>query len=85
MVGAIVAANVLTDSAALPLVCAAAGLLALGALFRDRIEAAAGAALALLALTLALVAPDEPGTWALLGLGVVLTAAGLAGRARDGA
>lgn len=83
MIGGIVAANVLTDSAAAPLHVAAAGTVALGVLLHDRIEVAAGAAIAAVASALLLADPERPGGWAALGLAVVLVLAGLAGRARD--
>jgi len=85
LIAGVVAANVLTDgdaSAFAPTYVGAAGTLAMGAVLRDRIEIAAGAAIALVATAVAVSSPGEPGAWANLGLGIALLVAGLVGRER---
>jgi hypothetical protein len=81
----VVAANVLTEgdaNAYAPAYVGAAGTLALGAVLRDRVELAAGLAIAAVATAVALVSPDEPGSWSNLGVGLSLLVAGLVGRER---
>jgi hypothetical protein len=85
LIAGVVAANVLTDgdaNAFAPTYVGAAGTLAMGVVLRDRVELAAGAAIALVATAVALLAPGRPGAWANLGLGLVLLVAGLVGRER---
>ena len=67
--------------AAMPLYAAAAGLTGFAVLWGDAREAAAAAGIALVATAVLVASPETPGVWANLGLGVVLLAAGLAGRA----
>jgi hypothetical protein len=81
----VVAANVLAEghaSAFAPTYVGAAGTLALGVVLRDRVELAAGLAIALVATAVAVTSPAEPGAWANLGLGLSLLVAGLVGRER---
>ncbi len=81
----VVAANVLAEgdaSAFAPTYVGAAGTLALGVVLRDRVELAAGLAIALVATAVAVTDPAEPGAWANLGLGLALLVAGLVGRER---
>lgn len=78
MIAGIVVLNSVADAG---LFAGAAGMVALGYVLRDRIEAAAGVALAVVAAAVLLLDPTEPGIWGNLGLGLVLVAAGLAGRA----
>jgi hypothetical protein len=85
LIAGVVAANVLTDgdaNAFAPTYVGAAGTLAMGVVLRDRIELAAGAAIALVATAVAVLSPDQPGAWANLGLGLSLLVAGLVGRER---
>jgi hypothetical protein len=85
LVAGVVAANVLAEgeaSAFAPTYVGAAGTLALGVVLRDRVELAAGIAIALVATAVAVTSPAEPGAWANLGLGVSLFVAGLVGRER---
>lgn len=58
----------------------AAGWLALAALYRDALMAAAAAGLAAVALALLAAAPDHAGLWAQGAMGALLITAGLAGR-----
>jgi hypothetical protein len=88
MIAGIVGANALIDgdtAGVVALYPAATGTLALGALLRDRVEAVAGAVLAVLATALLAADPSDPWTWAALGLGLTMAGAGLAGRARAAA
>jgi hypothetical protein len=81
----VVAANALAEgdaSAFAPTYVAAAGTLALGAVLRDRIELAAGMAIALVATAVAVIMPSDAGAWANLGVGLSLLGAGLVGRER---
>jgi hypothetical protein len=81
----LVVANVLTDgiaSAYVPLYVGAAGAIAVGVVLRDRIEIAAGLAIAAVATAILLGSPDDPGSWANLGVGLSLLVAGLVGRER---
>lgn len=83
LVAGVVAANVLAEGeASAPTYVGAAGTLALGVVLRDRVELAAGIAIALVATAVAVTSPAEPGAWANLGLGVSLFVAGLVGRER---
>ena len=85
LVVGVVAANVLAEgeaSAYAPTYVGAAGTLALGVVLRDRVELAAGVAIALVATAVAVFSPAEPGAWANLGLGLSLLVAGLVGRER---
>jgi hypothetical protein len=85
LIAGVVAANVLTDgdaNAFAPTFVGAAGTLAMGVVLRDRVELAAGAAIALVATAVAVVSPSQPGAWANLGLGLALLVAGLVGRER---
>ena len=85
LVVGVVAANVLAEgdaSAFAPTYVGAAGTLALGVVLRDRVELAAGLAIALVATAVAVTSPSEPGAWANLGVGVSLLVAGLVGRER---
>lgn len=85
LVAGIVLANVLTDGDArafAPLYVGAAATVAMGVLLRDRVELAAGAAIALVATGVAVLSPSDPGIWGNLGLGVALLVAGLVGRGR---
>jgi hypothetical protein len=80
LIAGVVLANALTDgdaNAVAPLYVGAAAAVALGQLLGDRIELAAGAAIALVATAVAAVSPSYPGVWGNLGLGVVLVVAGL--------
>ena len=85
LVVGVVAANMLAEglaSAYAPVYVGAAGAIAMGILLRDRIEIAAGLAIAAVATAIVLVSPDQPGSWANLGVGLSLLAAGLVGRER---
>jgi hypothetical protein len=81
----VVLANALTDgdaNAAAPLYVGAACTVALGHVLHDRIELAAGVAIAAVATAVVALDPSEPGIWGNFGLGLALFAAGVAGRAR---
>lgn len=81
----VVFANVLTTgdaNAFAPLYVGAAAALAMGVVLRDRVELAAGAAIAVIATAVAVFSPPDPGIWGNFGLGVALVAAGLVGRER---
>ncbi len=85
LVVGVVAANVLAEgdaSAFAPTYVAAAGIVALGVVLRDRVELAAGVAIALVATAVAVIGPADPGAWANLGVGLSLFVAGLVGRER---
>jgi len=66
--------------AAMPLYAAAAALTGFAVLWGDASEGAAAAGIALVATAVLVVSPETPGVWANLGLGIVLLAAGVAGR-----
>jgi hypothetical protein len=78
ILAAIVAAAILLDGDVVMFV-AAAGTLAVGLLLRDRLEIAAGLAIAAVGAAILAVDPGEPWLWGNLGLGLALLAAGLAG------
>jgi hypothetical protein len=83
MFAGIVAANIFTTelaNAVMPLSVAALGIVALGLYLRDRIDVAAGIAVAVVATAIAAIGPEHPGQWGNLGIAVVLVVAGLAGR-----
>jgi hypothetical protein len=84
LLAGVIAANLLTgtEDAFVPTYVGAAGTLAMGVVLRDRIELAAGVAIALVATAVAISGPEPPGAWANLGLGVSLLVAGLVGRER---
>ena len=85
LIAGVVAANVLAEgdaSAYAPTYVGAAGTVAMGLVLRDRVELAAGVAIALVATAVALLSPEMPGAWANLGLGLSLLVAGLVGRER---
>jgi hypothetical protein len=88
MFAGIVAANALIDgetAGVIALYPAAVGTLALAALLRDPVEAAAGVALTVVAAAVLAADPAHPWPWAALGLGLTMLIAGLAGRAREAA
>lgn len=66
-----------------PFVVAAVGVLAIAALLRDPVEAALGAGLTSLAAVLVVTSPDGSVAWAVLALGVMSLAAGVAGGLRE--
>jgi hypothetical protein len=84
LLAGVIAANLLTGeaNAYAPTYVGAAGTLAMGAVLRDRVELAAGVAIALVATAVAVLSPEDPGAWANLGLGLSLLVAGLIGRGR---
>jgi hypothetical protein len=79
MVAGIAIVNRLTDVEVAGLYVGAAAAVAIGAVLRDPIEAAAGVGIALVATAVILVDPAEPWVWGNLGLGAVLVASGVAG------
>lgn len=85
LVAGVVLANVLTDgdaNAFAPLYVGAAATVGMGVLLRDRVELAAGVAIALVATGVAVLSPSDAGIWGNLGLGIALLVAGLLGRGR---
>jgi K+ transporter len=85
LVAGVVLANVLTEgdaNAYAPLYVGAAATIAMGLVLDDRIELAAGAAIALVATGIVVLSPTDPGIWGNLGLGLALLVAGLVGRER---
>lgn len=82
IVGVVLANALGSGNAAAPLYVGAACTVALGLVLHDRIELAAGVAIAAVATAVIALDPSEPGIWGNFGLGLALLAAGLAGRER---
>jgi hypothetical protein len=76
----VVLANLLIEAPLAPLVLAVLALLAYGYVLRDPFELAAGGGLWIALVAIALLDPSSPGAWGNGALGVILLAAGIAGR-----
>ena len=76
----VVLANLLIEAPLAPLVLAVLALLAYGYVLRDPFELAAGGGLGIALVAIALLDPSSPGAWGNGALGVILLAAGIAGR-----
>jgi hypothetical protein len=82
-VAGVIVINRLTDDDAAWAYAVAAGWLAIGAVYRDPLMTAAGAALGVIATGLIAVEPGHAGLWAQLVLALLLIAVGLAQRASE--
>jgi cellobiose-specific phosphotransferase system component IIC len=85
LLAGVIAANALFGGgdlqAVMPLYAGAAGAVGFAVLWHDHVQTAAAAGLAAVATAVLVANPGQPGIWANVGIGLVLLAAGAAGRA----